>query len=283
MDVELRHLKTLLAIVDAGSFTDAAIDLGVSQAAVSRTLASLEQALKTRLLHRTSRTIALTPTGAQLVPRARRLLAEMDELIDEATSGHARLRVGHAWSALGRYTATFQRRWAEQHPDVDLLLIRTNTPSGGLAEGACDLAIVRTPPDEKHFAVTEVGLERRFIVMAADDPWARRRTIRLDEVRTRTVMSDRRTGTTSADLWPTGDQPRFEGTADVDDWLARIAAGTVVGITPESTATQYRRAGVTFRPLRDAPPVAVRVIWPRQDPHPATQDAVALIAELYRS
>jgi DNA-binding transcriptional LysR family regulator len=204
-------------------------------------------------------------------------------LIDEATSGHARLRVGHAWSALGRYTAAFQRRWAEQHPDVDLLLIRTNTPSGGLAEGACDLAIVRTPPDEKHFAVTEVGLERRFIVMAADDPWARRRSIRLDEVRTRTVMSDRRTGTTSADLWPTGDQPRFEGTADVDDWLARIAAGTVVGITPESTATQYRRAGVTFRPLRDAPPVAVRVIWPRQDPHPATQDAVALIAELYRS
>jgi DNA-binding transcriptional LysR family regulator len=80
MDVELRQLKTLVAIVDTGSFTDAAIDLGVSQAAVSRTLASLEQALKTRLLHRTSRTIALTPTGAQLVPRARRLLAEMDDL-----------------------------------------------------------------------------------------------------------------------------------------------------------------------------------------------------------
>ncbi|GAA3580297.1 LysR family transcriptional regulator [Kribbella ginsengisoli] len=282
MDVELRQLRVLVAIVDAGSFTDAALDLGVSQAAVSRTLAALEQSLKVRLLHRTSRTIALTPTGAQLVPRARRLLAEMDELVREATSGHARLRVGHAWSALGRHTATFQRCWAELHPDVALLLVRTNTPSGGLAEGVCDLAVVRTPPDEKHFAVTEVGLERRVIVMAADDPWARRRSIKLDEVRTRTVMSDRRTGTTTADLWPLGDQPELEDTADVDDWLARIAAGGVVGITPESTATQYGRAGVVFRPLKDAPPVAVRVIWPRHDPHPATQDAVALIAELYR-
>jgi DNA-binding transcriptional LysR family regulator len=283
MDVELRQLRFLVAIVDAGSFTDAALDLGVSQAAVSRTLAALEQSLKVRLLHRTSRTIALTPTGAQLVPRARRLLAEMDELVREATSGHARLRVGHAWSALGRHTATFQRRWAELHPEVDLLLVRTNTPSGGLAEGVCDLAVVRTPPDEKHFAVTEVGLERRFIVMAADDPWARRRSVKLDEVRARTVMSDRRTGTTTADLWPVGDQPELEDTADVDDWLARIAAGGVVGITPESTATQYGRAGVVFRPLRDAPPVAVRVIWPRHDPHPATQDAVALIAELYQA
>jgi DNA-binding transcriptional LysR family regulator len=283
MDVELRQLRFLVAIVDAGSFTDAALDLGVSQAAVSRTLAALEQSLKVRLLHRTSRTIALTPTGAQLVPRARRLLAEMDELVREATSGHARLRVGHAWSALGRHTAAFQRRWAELHPDVDLLLVRTNTPSGGLAEGVCDLAVVRTPPDEKHFAVAEVGLERRFIVMAADDPWARRRSVKLDEVRARTVMSDRRTGTTTADLWPVGDQPELEDTADVDDWLARIAAGGVVGITPESTATQYGRAGVVFRPLRDAPPVAVRVIWPRHDPHPATQDAVALIAGLYQT
>jgi hypothetical protein len=48
MDVELRQLRFLVAIVDAGSFTDAALDLGVSQAAVSRTLAALEQSLKVR-------------------------------------------------------------------------------------------------------------------------------------------------------------------------------------------------------------------------------------------
>ena len=54
MAVELRHLRCLVAIVDAGTLTDAAAQLGVSQAAVSRTLAALEHELGTRLLRRTA-------------------------------------------------------------------------------------------------------------------------------------------------------------------------------------------------------------------------------------
>ncbi|GAA1531438.1 LysR family transcriptional regulator [Kribbella lupini] len=282
MDVELRHLRILVAIVDSGSFTDAAIALGVSQAAVSRGLAGLERALGVRVLYRSSRSITLTATGAQLVTRARHLLDELDDLVREARSGHARLRLGHAWSALGRHTTGFQRRWAQLYPDVELVLVRTNTPTGGLAEGACDLAVVRTAVDEKAYASTLVGVERRQLVLAADDPWAQRRSVRLDEVRSRTVLVDRRTGTTSVELWPTGTPPRIEHTADVDDWLALISAGDYVGVTPESTATQYGRAGVVFLPLKDAPPVPVRVIWPRQDPHPSTRNAVALISEAYQ-
>ena len=49
MNIELRQLRCLIAIAEAGSFTDAAIDLGISQAAASRTLASLESALGVRL------------------------------------------------------------------------------------------------------------------------------------------------------------------------------------------------------------------------------------------
>ncbi|WP_041289157.1 LysR family transcriptional regulator [Kribbella flavida] len=283
MDVDLRQLRCLVGVVEAGSFTDAAIDLGVSQAAVSRGVAGLERALGVRLLYRTSRSVSLTPAGAQVLERARRVVHEVEELVREATSGHARLRVGHAWSALGRHTTGFQRRWAKAHPDVELLLVRTNTPTGGLAEGACDLAVVRTAVDEKYYASSVVGVERRKVVLAADDPLARRRSVRLDDVRDRVVLVDRRTGTTTPELWPTGTPPRIENTADVDDWLALIAAGGYVGITPESTATQYGRAGVVFLPLQDAPPVPVRVIWPRQDPHPSTQHAVALISEAYRT
>lgn len=282
MDVELRHLRVLVAIVDSGSFTDAAIALGVSQAAVSRGLAGLERALGVRVLYRSSRSITLTATGAQLVTRARHLLDEVDDLVREATSGHARLRLGHPWSALGRHTTGFQRRWAALYPEVELVLVRTNTPTGGLAEGACELAVVRTAVDEKAYASTVVGVERRHLVLAADDPWARRRSVGLDEVRSRTVLVDRRTGTTSLELWPSGTPPRIEHTADVDDWLALISAGDYVGVTPESTGTQYGRAGVVFLPLKDAPPVPVRVIWPRHDPHPSTQNAVALISEAYQ-
>ena len=282
MDLELRQLRCLVAIVDTGSFTDAGVELGVSQAAVSRTLLSLERVLGVRLLHRTSRSRAPTPAGVQVLARARQLLAEADNLVREATTGHRRLRIGHAWSALGRHTLEFQRRWAARYPDVELQLIRTNSSTGGLAEGLCDLAVVRTRPDERRYASAVVGRERRYCAVAADDPWARRRSIRLEEVRDRTVAIDRRTGTTTTDLWPSGTEPAVEHTQDIDDWLALITSGRCVGITPESTVTQYRRPGIAFRPLRDAGPVPVWMIWRRQDPHPATHAAVALASDLYR-
>src|SRR5580692_341787 len=114
MDLELRHLRCLVAIVDAGTFTDAAIDLGISQAAVSRNLIALERVLGVRLLHRTSRSVAPTTAGVQVLAQARQLLAAADNLVAEATSGHTRLRVGHPWSAMGRHTREFLRRWAAE-------------------------------------------------------------------------------------------------------------------------------------------------------------------------
>ncbi|MFD0164177.1 LysR family transcriptional regulator [Streptomyces decoyicus] len=281
LPMELRHLRCLVAIVDAGGFTDAAIDLGISQAAVSRTLSSLEDALGVRLLHRTSRSVIPTTAGVQVLARARKVLAEADNLIREATTGHTRLRIGHAWSAMGRHTAEYQRRWAARYPDVELHLIRTNSATGGLAEGLCDLAVVRTAFDDARFASAVVGHERRYCAMAADDPWARRRSIALCDIRERTLLIDRRTGTTTADLWPASARPVVEHTQDIDDWLALIATGRTVGITPESTVNQYRRDGIVFRRLRDAAPIAVHLIWRRHDPHPATHAAVALLTDLY--
>ncbi|MGW6269626.1 LysR family transcriptional regulator [Streptomyces sp. NPDC055060] len=283
MDLELRHLRCLVAIVDSGGFTDAAAELGVSQAAVSRTLAGLEDVLGVRLLHRTSRSITPTTAGVQVLARARHLLAEADDLIREATTGHTRLRIGHAWSAMGRHTAEFQRRWAADHPDVELYLIRTNSATGGLAEGLCDLAVVRTTFDETRFASAVVGHERRFCALADDDPWAKRRSVPLADIRERTLLVDRRTGTTTAELWPEEARPPVEYTQDIDDWLAIIASGRCVGLTPESTANQYRRDGVVFRPLRGADPIAVHLIWRRHDPHPMTHAAVALLSDLYRT
>jgi DNA-binding transcriptional LysR family regulator len=183
---------------------------------------------------------------------------------------------------MGRHTREFQRRWTARHPDVELVLIRTNSATGGLAEGLCDIAVLRTEVDGNRFASAVVGHERRYCALAADDPWARRRSLRLDEVAQRTVLVDRRTGTTTPDLWPAGAQPQLRDTRDIDDWLAIIAAGGGVGITPESTTAQYRRDGVVFRPLRDAPPITVQMIWRRHDPHPSTHAAIALLTELYR-
>ena len=282
MDLELRHLRCLVAIVDAGTFTDAAIDLGISQAAVSRNLMALERVLSVQLLHRTSRNITPTTAGVHILAQARQILAAADNLIAEATTGHTMLRIGHAWSAMGRHTREFQRQWAARYPGVELHLIRTNSPTGGLAEGLCDLAVLRTAADSNRFASAIVGYERRYCALAADDPWARRRSIKLHEVPQRTLLVDRRTGTTTPDLWPPAAQPPIQETRDIDDWLTIIAAGGGIGITPEGTTAQYRRDGVVFRPLQDAPPIAVRMIWRRHDPHPSTHAAIAMLTELYR-
>lgn len=282
-DIDLRQLRCLVAIVDEGTFTDAAIALGVSQAAVSRTLASLERALGVRLLRRTSREVTLTAAGLRVVERARRVLAEVSGLVREATSGHTRLRIGYAWSAVGRHTVAFQRRWNAAHGGVDLHLARVNSPSAGLAEGACDLAVVRRPLDDRRFDTALVGLERRLCALAADDPLARRRSVRLAELTGRTLLVDRRTGTTTLDLWPPDARPAVEETHDVDDWLTVIAAGRGIGVTAESTAHQYPRPGVVYRPVRDAEPVAVRLAWWRDEPHPALQAVLELLTELYRT
>jgi DNA-binding transcriptional LysR family regulator len=282
MDLELRHLRCLVAIVDSGSFTDAAIELGISQAAVSRNLIALEQVLGVRLLHRTSRSITPTTAGVRALAQARQVLAAADNLVTEVTTGHTRLRFGHAWAAMGRHTREFQRRWAARYPDVELQLIRTNSVTGGLAEGLCDVAVLRTPVDGRRFESAVVGEERRYCALAADDPWARRRSIRLSEIPERTVLVDRRTGTTTPDLWPADVRPEIRRTRDIDDWLSVIAAGGGVGITPDGTTAMYRRDGIVFRPLRDAPPITVRVIWRRHDPHPSTHAAIAMLAELYR-
>jgi DNA-binding transcriptional LysR family regulator len=217
-----------------------------------------------------------------VLAQARQILAAAANLVSEATTGHTALRIGHAWSAMGRHTREFQRRWAAGYPETDLQLVRVNSPTGGLAEGLCDVAVLRTPPAGDRFDGAVVGWERRYLAVAADDPWARRRSVRLAEVAERTVLIDRRTGTTTPGLWPPGRRPELRDTRDIDDWLAVITAGGGVGITPEGTTGQYRRDGVVFRPLRDAPPIAVHLIWRRHDPHPATFAAVALLTELYR-
>ncbi|MFF7731717.1 LysR family transcriptional regulator [Streptomyces sp. NPDC007984] len=282
-DIEFRQLRCLVAIVDEGTFTDAAHALGVSQAAVSRTLASLERALGVRLLRRTSREVTPTATGLRVVAQARRVLGEVDDLVREATSGHAVLRVGYAWSALGRHTAAFQRRWAQDRPGTELHLVRSNSATAGLAEGVCDLAVVRRAPDDRRLDSAIVGLERRMAALAADDPLAGRRSVRLADLSGRTLLIDRRTGTTTPDLWPPDSRPATEETHDVDDWLTVIATGRCVGMTAESTAHQYRRPGVVYRPVRDAEPVAVRLVWWHDEPHPATQPAIELLTALYRN
>ncbi|MBI4939695.1 MAG: LysR family transcriptional regulator [Actinobacteria bacterium] len=280
--VDVRMLRALVAVVDEGSFTDAAIVLGVSQASVSRAVAALEEALGARLLQRTTRHVGLTVTGRRVLAHARRALDEVAALRRVAQDGGGELRVGYAWSALGRHTTAVQRRWAAEHPGSALVLVQSNTRTAGLADGIADLAVLRRPADDDRVAGVVVGLERRYAAVAASDPLARRRRVRLADFAGRTIGVDALTGTTSEELWPSGVAPA--GTREVhgvDEWLTLVAAGQAVGITSEATTRQHPRPGVVYRPVEDAPPVAVTLAWWRDDPHPQLAALRRLVVEAY--
>lgn len=281
----MRELRYLVAVVDTRSFTAAAIELGVSQAAVSRAVGNLEGRLGQCLLLRTPRACEVTPLGAQLTAQARRVLAEVDRLEDLALHHHLVLRLGYAWAAVGQHTTPLLRSWSSRHPEIELQMVRHNTPTSGLIEGRADVAIVRTPVDAQQLDSVVVGLERRMVAFAADDPeWRRRRTLKMAEIAQRTVVIDPRTGTTTSGLWRDGAAPeRFVRSGDVDEWLDAIAAGHGVGVTAEATAAHHSRPGVAFRPVADGPPIPVHLAWWKISPPPGLKSLIDEITRLYRS
>ena len=281
MEWTLRELRFLAEVVDAGTFTDAAARLHGSQAAVSRTIAGLERALGERLVRRLPRGVELTGAGQRLLPQARRVLAEADRFTEFVATRHSTLRLGYAWAALGSHTAKLQRGWSRE--DIDLELVRVNTPSSGLVEGLTDVAVTRVAVDERRFDSVVVGLERRLVAFASDDAqWSRRRQVTMGEIAERTVVIDPRVGTTGPLLWP-GREPRFIETYEVDSWLDVIAAGRGVGTTAEATAHHHPRPGVAYRPIKDASRIPVRLAWWRGDPPPGLRDLVQAVTALYAS
>ncbi len=282
MDLELRHLRALVAVVDEGSFTEAGAALTISQASVSRAISALERAVGAPVLQRTTRDLSLTATGARIIGHARRVLEEAAAIIRVAAETSSELRVGYAWAALGRHTITAQQLWAAGHPGSELRFVQSNTPTAGLAEGVAEVAVLRRPLTDERFTTVLVGAEPRYAAVASADPLARRRSLTLNDFIGRTVAVDPLTGTTTPDLWPADAGPAATRTVrGIEDWLTLIAAGQAIGLSPEATARQHPRPGIVYRPVRDAQPVAVWLAWWRDSAPARSAALVHLICHLY--
>lgn len=85
-------LTVFRRVAELQSFSAAARALGLSNAAVSKHVAALEERVRARLLHRTTRKVSLTAAGARYLARSAQLLDELDELDHEATASAATLR-----------------------------------------------------------------------------------------------------------------------------------------------------------------------------------------------
>ncbi|MRX45360.1 LysR family transcriptional regulator [Agromyces kandeliae] len=283
MELELRHLRVLVAVDDERSFTAAADRLGMSQAAVSRSLAALERTVGATLMHRTTRRVEPTEPGAALVGTARRVLAELDRAVASLRGERAVIRIGYAWAALGAHTTSVLRSWNRAHPDSPIRLVRINSRDAGLLDGHVDLAVVRHPVLPPELESEVVGRERRVAALPVDHPLADRDAVSLADLTPWEVAVDRRAGTTTAELWESRGiaPPPLTWSGDVEEWLDLIAAGDAIGVTSEATAHHLPRPGVVFVPIDDAPPMEVRIAWHRSHRHPSTGRVARAVRAAY--
>ena len=171
----LTAMRVFIEVADRGSLTQAAEQLNLSRAMVSRYLASLEQWLGTRLLHRTTRRISLSDAGEEALPRCRQVLELSGEV--EAAAGTRRsepigkLRITTSLSfAQSQLTAALVDYQAK-YPHVELELSAVDRPVN-LVEERTDLAIRITNTLDPNFVARELAVCRS--VLCASPAYVRR-------------------------------------------------------------------------------------------------------------
>ena len=123
----LNSMRVFTKVIDAGSFAGAARELNLSPAVVTRLVADLEEHLGTRLINRTTRSLALTETGGAYLDRVRQILTEVDEAEAFATAatseprGHLRVISPPAFAV--HQIAKHLPKFRAQYPLVSIELV----------------------------------------------------------------------------------------------------------------------------------------------------------------
>jgi DNA-binding transcriptional LysR family regulator len=125
----LLSMRAFEQVVSAGSFSAAAVRLDLNAAVVTRLVADLEAHLGVRLLHRTTRSLALTAAGEEYLPRCRQILLDVDGAEALVSHGHqqpaGRVRVGapvlFGLEVLGPRLPAFRRKYPQITLDLELL------------------------------------------------------------------------------------------------------------------------------------------------------------------
>jgi len=89
---QLGAIRAFVRVVEAGSFAKAASTMGAPRSTVSKLVQDLEASLSLKLLERTTRSLTVTPEGVAYYERALRLIADFDEMNNEATRGRLATR-----------------------------------------------------------------------------------------------------------------------------------------------------------------------------------------------
>lgn len=186
--MNLRDLRYLIVLADLRHFGRAADACHVSQPTLSTQIRKLEEELGVQLIERAPRQVMLTPIGRDIVERARRVIAEVEQMRESARrtadpeAGSVRLGLFPTLAPylLPHVVPNIRKRF----PRLELLLVeeRTEVLLQMLREGRLDAAVLALPLHEDRLE-TELLFEEPFILaLPRDHPLARHRELKLAEL-----------------------------------------------------------------------------------------------------
>ncbi|WP_210395431.1 LysR family transcriptional regulator [Motiliproteus sediminis] len=177
--MDSHNLSAFVSVAELASFSLAAEQLHLTQPAVSKRIANLEEQLNCRLFDRIGRKVALTEAGQTLLPRARRILQEIDDScrllgnLGGSVSGRLTLATSHHIS-LHRLPPML-RRYRNQYPEVELEIDFTESELAyeAVLQGHAELAIITmAPAPHPQIESCTLWLDRLRYVVATDHPLA---------------------------------------------------------------------------------------------------------------
>lgn len=262
----LAELEAVLAVARHRSFRAAATELGVSPSALSHTIGALERRLEVRLFHRTTRSVALSPVGEQLVARLSPVLRELTTTLDaveelrDTPRGTLRITAsrGGAHYRVGELLA----RMRERYPDVTVELNTEDRLVDIVADGF-DAGIrlaEAVPPDM--VAIPFGPKTTRLVVVGSPGYLARHTAPKKPADLERHNCIRRRMGSGAVYRWELEKRGRpmvvdVRGSLVVDDdevTLQAVLAGAGLAYMGLEAATPHLRAGRLVEVLPDWTP-----------------------------
>lgn len=147
----LRAMRLFVRIADLGTLTAASTDLGYARGAASATVAELESYLGVQLLERTTRRLRLTEDGIEYLDRARRILAEVEDMEAEIGSAErlprGRLRVQVPAGIARTFLAPALPAFLERYPDLSIEVLSRNELPDFVGQGLDAAVFVGPLPD----------------------------------------------------------------------------------------------------------------------------------------
>jgi DNA-binding transcriptional LysR family regulator len=150
LSLTIRQLRYFIAAAETGQVSHAAMELNISQSAVTAGIQGLEATLGARLLSRNAQGVAVTPEGARFLSRAKAIIAAVEEAtrspLGEETQVVGRLRLGLTYTVAGYFMARHYAAFRRIYPGITLEMSEQPRAAieNALVSGGLDIAVMLT-------------------------------------------------------------------------------------------------------------------------------------------